>query len=183
MNTYKSSVHKKLMSMNSGNADSVLHRIHSTLVHVENWILVFTLFSMILIAVLQILLRNFFGFGIIWAETLVRVLVLWTALIGAMVATRQSKHINIDIITRYLAHNARSLSNALVNLFTAAVCLIVMYYSLIFVLLEREDGSLAFANVPNWLCESIIPIAFLIMGARYLVAFFSDLLQVFHKAT
>ena len=137
--------------MNSGNADSVLHRIHSTLVHVENWILVFTLFSMILIAVLQILLRNFFGFGIIWAETLVRVLVLWTALIGAMVATRQSKHINIDIITRLVSSKGRTMINALANLFTAIVCLVVMYYSVIFVAVEYEDGSLAFANVPNWL--------------------------------
>lgn len=168
--------------MNNDTPPSTLNRIHSALVQVENWMLVGILCSMLLIAVLQIVLRNFFGFGIIWAETLVRVMVLWTALIGAMVATRQAKHINIDIITRYLSHNAKSLSNALVNLFTAAVCLIVMYYSLIFVLLEREDGSLAFANVPNWMCEAIIPIAFLIMGARYGVAFFSDILQVHRKA-
>jgi TRAP-type C4-dicarboxylate transport system permease small subunit len=170
------------MSTNSGNnADSVLQRIHSTLVQMENWILVFTLFSMILIAVMQILLRNFFGFGIIWAETLVRVLVLWTALIGAMVATRQSKHINIDILTRFVSDKGRSVINALANLFTAIVCLVVAYYSVIFVLLEYEDGSPAFANVPNWVCEAIIPFAFAIMGGRYLIAFVANIDQLTRK--
>ncbi|MGD8593406.1 MAG: TRAP transporter small permease subunit [Gammaproteobacteria bacterium] len=167
--------------MNSDRAHSVLHRIHSALVQVENWILVFTLFSMILIAVMQILLRNFFGFGIIWAETLVRMLVLWTALIGAMVATRQSKHINIDIITRFASERGRTVINALANLFTAIVCLVVMYYSVVFVALEYEDGSPAFANVPNWLCEAIIPFAFLIMGGRYVIAFAVNIVHITRK--
>lgn len=158
-----------------------MHRIHSALVQVENWILVFTLFSMILIAVMQILLRNFFGFGIIWAETLVRMLVLWTALIGAMVATRQSKHINIDIITRFASERGRTVINALANLFTAIVCLVVMYYSVVFVALEYEDGSPAFANVPNWLCEAIIPFAFLIMGGRYVIAFAVNIVHITRK--
>jgi TRAP-type C4-dicarboxylate transport system permease small subunit len=167
--------------MNSDNAHPVLHRIHSVLVQMENWILVFTLFSMILIAVMQILLRNFFGFGIIWAETLVRMLVLWTALIGAMVATRQSKHINIDIITRFASERGRTVINALANLFTAIVCLVVMYYSVVFVVLEYEDGSPAFANVPNWLCEAIIPFAFLIMGGRYVIAFAVNIVHIARK--
>jgi TRAP-type C4-dicarboxylate transport system permease small subunit len=168
--------------MTNDNTPSPLHRVHSALVKTEDWILVGILCSMLLIAVMQIVLRNFFGFGIIWAETLVRVLVLWTALVGAMVATRQSKHINIDIVTRYLSPKSKSLVNALVNLFTASVCLIVMYYSFAFVAIEYEDGSLAFANVPNWLCESIIPVSLLIMGVRYVIAFFSDVIQFIHKA-
>lgn len=152
-------------------------RIHAGLVLTENWILVFILFSMLFIAVMQIVLRNFFGFGVIWAETLVRVLVLWTALIGAMIATRQGKHINIDILTRYLSSRAKSAVTAAVNLFTASVCGIACYYSIVFVALEYQDGSLAFASVPNWLCESIIPFAFFIMAARYLLLFIAHALQ------
>jgi len=169
------------MSMNSENTASLLSRLHTGLVQTENWILVFILFSMILIAVVQIFLRNFFGFGVIWAETLVRVLVLWTALIGAMVATRQAKHINIDLIARYASDKVKSVTGALANLFTAIVCAIVAYYSAYFVALEYEDGSPAFANVPNWLCESIIPFAFFIMSARYLIAFLTNLVQLSRK--
>ncbi len=108
-------------------------------------------------------------------------LVLWTALIGAMVATRQHKHINIDIITRFVSDKGRTVINSLANLFTAIVCLVVMYYSVIFVALEYEDGSPAFANVPNWVCETIIPIAFAIMGSRYLIAFVVNIVQLTRK--
>ncbi|MCG6969241.1 MAG: TRAP transporter small permease [Gammaproteobacteria bacterium] len=162
---------------------NTLNRLNSALVKTEDWILVGILCSMLLIAVTQIVLRNFFGFGVIWAETLVRVLVLWTALIGAMVATRQSKHINIDIVSRYLSPKAKALVDAVVSLFTATVCLVIMYYSWVFVALEYQDGSLAFAHVPNWVCESIIPIAFMIMGTRYVITFVGDILQFTRKVT
>ena len=108
-------------------------------------------------------------------------LVLWTALIGAMVATRQGKHINIDIITRFVSDKGRLMVGAAANLFTAVVCIVTMYYSVIFVALEYEDGSPAFANVPNWLCEAVIPFAFLIMGGRYLIAFITNIIQLTRK--
>ena len=136
---------------------------------------------MMVIAVMQIFLRNFFGFGIVWAETLVRVLVLWTALIGAMVATRNNKHINIDILTRYLPWKSKFAVLALVNLFTASVCGIIGYYSIHFVYLEYQDGSLAFAQVPNWVCESIIPFALLIMALRYFIAFVTDVINLINN--
>ena len=160
---------------------SALGRIHGALVQMENWILVFTLVSMLFIAVMQIFLRNFFGFGIVWAETLVRVMVLWTALIGAMVATRNSKHINIDILTRYLAPKTKLTVVGLVSLFTAGVCGIIFYYSTYFVYLEYQDGSLAFSSVPNWVCESIIPFSFLIMAGRYLITFIADIINLINN--
>lgn len=169
--------------MNEPAATSILGRIHAALLQMENWIVVFILIAMLLIAVAQIFLRNFFGFGVVWAETLVRVLVLWISLIGAMVATRYGKHINIDILTRYLSPQAKNAVSALVNFFTAAVCAVIMYYSIHFIVLEYDDGSLAFANVPNWLCETIIPIAFFVMGGRYLNAFVADLFHLVRRAT
>ena len=48
------------------------------------------------------------------------------------------------------------------------VCAIVAYYSIEFIQYEYEDGLIAFANVPVWLCETIIPVAFIIMSLRYL---------------
>ena len=78
-----------------GRLGTVLHRI-------EDGILVAILSLMIGLAALQIVLRNFFGAGIVWGDMLVRVLVLWIGLVGAMVAARQNKHISIDLVIRYL---------------------------------------------------------------------------------
>lgn len=133
----------------------------------ENTILMSVLITMIFMAVMQIVLRNLLGGGVVWAESLLRVLVLWVALLGAMVATRDKGHISIDIAARYLPERLLVFVNTLVSLFSAGICGVVFWYSLAFVRIEYEDQTIAFASVPTWLCESIIPFAFLIMSLRF----------------
>ena len=50
---------------------------------IENAILVSVLTSMVLVATYQVIARNFFDTGLLWGDALVRVLVLWVALVGA----------------------------------------------------------------------------------------------------
>jgi TRAP-type C4-dicarboxylate transport system permease small subunit len=65
----------------------------------ENIILVTLLSGMILLAVGQIVLREVFDTGIIWADQLVRLIVLWLAMMGAMAACREDRHIRIDALS------------------------------------------------------------------------------------
>ena len=123
----------------------------------------------ILLASAQILLRNFFDAGIFWADSALRIMVLWIGMIGAMFASRNKKHIRIDILSHYLPVNFRNNIWRVTELTTAIVCGIVAYYSIEFIQYEYLDGTIAFANVPVWLCEIIIPIAFIIMALRFLV--------------
>ena len=78
----------------------MIEKIYSPLVdflhRLENIALISALISMLGIAVLQIFLRNFFDSGFLWAESFLRILVLWVAMLGAMVATREKNHISID---------------------------------------------------------------------------------------
>ena len=69
---------------------------------IEDSILVLILVAMIFLAFLQIVLRNVFGVGLIWVEPLVRQMLLWVALAGAMVATRDHNHITVDAVSRFL---------------------------------------------------------------------------------
>jgi TRAP-type C4-dicarboxylate transport system permease small subunit len=158
--------------MNKQSLRSFLERSQTIINRIEDVILVGLLLLMIVMAVLQIFLRNFFGSGIVWSEVLVRVLVLWVGLIGAMVASRQGNHINIDIMNRYLSGRAKIVVKFVVELFTALICIFVAYYSLEFVQMEFVDGGESFAKVPIWLCESIIPFAFLVISLRYFLLSF-----------
>ena len=92
-----------------------LHRI-------EDGILIALLLVMIIMAVLQIALRNLFDSGILWGDTFVRVLVLWIGLIGAMIASRKKHHISIDVMSRYLPFHLKNLSDLIVCLFTTVIC-------------------------------------------------------------
>jgi len=148
---------------------SFVERAQMILYRVEDSILVGLLLLMITMAVLQIFLRNLFDTGIVWSDVLVRILVLWVGLLGAMVASRQGNHINIDILDRFLPERAKVVVSFVVEVFTAFICAIVAYYSLQFVQMEFADGGMAFAKVPVWLCEAIIPFAFLVIAIRYVL--------------
>ena len=69
---------------------------------VEQLLLAIMLSLMILVAVLQIVLRNFFATGLSWGDPLVRYLVLWAGFTGAALATKEGKHINIDVFSRWV---------------------------------------------------------------------------------
>ncbi|MCK5189675.1 MAG: TRAP transporter small permease subunit [Methylococcales bacterium] len=158
---------------------AMIYKLYKLLLKVETGVLVTLLLSMIGIAVVQIIMRNFFTSGIIWADSFIRISVLWMALVGAMVASRSGKHISIDLVSQILSIYTQTIIKRITDMFTALVCFIVMYYSYEFVKIEYEDGGLAFESVPNWLCESIIPFAFLIIGLRY---FFSAVFNLRHSA-
>ena len=135
----------------------------------EDLLLVGMLLAMILLATLQILFRNFWGGGVVWGDSLVRILVLWIGLMGAMVATRQKRHISMDVLTRFLPKRLRHLAAAVVELFAAVICSISGYHAVRFVKEEMTYGGNAFGAVPAWVCEAIIPAALLVIALRYLL--------------
>ncbi len=143
---------------------------------VEDYILICLLLIMITMAVLQIFLRNFFDSGIVWGDSLVRVLVLWIGLVGAMIASRTDNHISIDILSRYLPSEIRRFTSLATHVFTTVVTALMAWFSLAFVKMEMGVNLIAFANVPAWVCESIIPIAFGVISIRY--ALFSILVFI-----
>lgn len=138
-----------------------LHRL-------EDSLLIVSLMSMLLMALAQIVLRNFFDAGFLWAESFLRILVLWVAMLGAMVATRERNHINIDLLSRLLKPSLFRPINALARLFAAVICFVAAWYCVEYITYEYEDGTIAFASVPVWVCQSILPIGFAIMGVRFL---------------
>jgi TRAP-type C4-dicarboxylate transport system permease small subunit len=142
---------------------------------VEDALLVALLLVMILLSSSQILLRIVFETSLVWADSMVRILVLWVGLFGAMVASRKGNHICIDLVTRYFSDPLIRYARFAVDLFTAAICLTVMVHSARLVKLEYLDGALAFAWVPAWVCMGIIPFSFFVMGLRYLILAFVSL--------
>jgi len=135
----------------------------------EDGLLALLLLTMIVLATSQIFVRNFFDFGFVWADPLLRVMVLWLGLLGALAATREDKHITIDVLNRYLNDKLRHIARIFTALFTAIVTAIIAYHSTLFILLEQEANSKAFSNIPAWMLEIIIPIAFAIMSLRNLI--------------
>jgi len=140
--------------------------INRTITFVENCLLALSLFVMIALAGTQIIMRNFWDSGLAWGDTSLSILVLWVGMLGAMVATREQNHISIDVLSRFLPPHLKGLNQILIDLFTAAVCGLLSYHSYRFVVMEYEDGTIAFESVPAWLCEAIIPFGFGLIALR-----------------
>lgn len=147
----------------------VLEKGLACLHFLENSLLVGLLMVMIGVAVAQIIMRNGFDSGFLWADSLLRVLVLWIGMIGALVASRDQRHISIDVAGKYLPAHAAKVVTVFNALFTTAVCALLAWYSYEFVKIEYESPSIAFANVPTWICESVMPVTFGLIALRYLI--------------
>lgn len=158
-----------------------MNRLATTLLRLinkaEDWFLITMLGIMVVLAITQIFYRNVFGEGIVWIDPFLRILVLWVAISGAVVATRTNNHIRIDFFTRYFSRKICRRVQRLAYAFSVGVCGLISWHAARFVQMDYEYQTIAFANVPAWMTEAIIPAGFFLMAIRYLILFISPPVQ------
>ena len=88
----------------------------------EDFMLVALLAAIVLLAGAQIVVRNGGGGGLIWSDQVLRILVLWVAMFGAVAAARDNNHAVIDLVVHRLPDLPKRALEALVCAATAAVC-------------------------------------------------------------
>lgn len=150
-----------------------LNRLSNYIAFAEKGLIGTLLTVMILLAFLQVVLRNFFSTGILWVDPLLRHMVLWICFLGASIATQKKKHINIDVFSRLLSTKSKSAVNMLTNLFAAGVSYALMDAAYKFLLDEKEAQTviLTISNleITSWWFQSIIPVGFGLMIFRFLI--------------
>lgn len=150
----------------------MLAKLHQFLLKAESLLLVSLLLSLILIAVTQILMRNVFGGGLLWADAYTRISVLWLTMLGAMIGSRQRSHLAIDVFVRFLPDQWKNLTARISDGLTGLICFAATWFSSDFLFQEYAYNDMAFADIPNWWCEAIIPLAFCVIALRYSLAAF-----------
>jgi len=134
----------------------------------EEGFVIVSLGTMVLIAFIQVILRNIFSTGISWADELTRHLVLWIGFVAGSLATREGRHISIDILSRILPPNLKRWNEIVVSIGALIVCALLFKASLHFVSVERAYGEMSGSlRVPIWLLECIFPIVFGILTLRF----------------
>lgn len=138
----------------------------------ESGLLVSLFLVMLLVAFAQVIARNFFGTGFVWGEEMVRMAVLWTTMVGALAAIGQGGHIRIDVVEKLLPTKWLPSLSVIGNLFAAAICLLVAYFSWDLVIWEFEDQNIGVGIIPSWTLVAIIPIVAAAMGIRHTIQAF-----------
>jgi TRAP-type C4-dicarboxylate transport system permease small subunit len=134
---------------------------------VEQILVAILLSAMIAVAFLQIMLRNFFASGIDWGDPLVRYLVVWVGFIGAAIATREGKHITIDVVSRWITGRGHRYIQVISHFFATLICGLLTLAAIKFIRLEAQMGSSVIFGLPVWVPETIMPATFGLMTLRY----------------
>lgn len=137
----------------------------------ENTALVVLLGTMIGVSVFQIINRQLLNgsFSLAWADELVKIIVLWLAMVGSIAAARENKHIRIDLITHVLSGPVVAWAKVIVDVFATAVCAVIGWHAYRLVREEMSWGDTIFTDVPLWLLHTIVPLAFLLISYQFLV--------------
>jgi TRAP-type C4-dicarboxylate transport system permease small subunit len=125
--------------------------------------------SLIILGCAQIVMRNVFSTGVAWADGLGRLGVLWLALLGAVAASRDHRHLAVDVLTRYLSPGVRRISGIATSVFTAGVTGALAWYSWAFVRDSRIYGDVLLDNWPAWTFQLILPVGFALISYRYIL--------------
>lgn len=156
--------------MTEGQQKSWLERAEALGRSAETWFLVALFILLLLLASAQILLRNVFSSGLAWADGLVRISVLWLAVMGAVAASRDQKHISIDLINRALSGAWRVAVVVGVRLFTAGVAAFFARQSWRFMQDSRLFEDVLLGGWPAWWFQLILPVGFGLIAYRYATA-------------
>ena len=152
-----------------------LERVDEIMDRAEQTLIVIFLSLMILVAFLQIILRNAFATGLTWGDPLVRSLVLWVGFIGATLATREGRHINIDVISRWFPSLGKPFIDFMTRLFSFFICGLLTFAALKFIKNEIQMGTVSSLGIPSWIPAVILPVAFGLMTFRFGLRSFQDL--------
>lgn len=148
----------------------------------EDIALVLLLCGMMLLAVGQIVLREVFSTGFVWADELVKLMLLWLAMVGSIAASRDDRHIRIDALSHLFPPLAIRITRLIVDSFAAAVCAVIAWHAYRYIrLVDIEFGDTVLLDTPAWIAHAIVPLAFLLVSYRFVVLVLWQLVGMFSE--
>lgn len=104
-----------------------------------------------------------------WIDVFLRQLVIIVSFLGAAIATRRRKHINIDAMSKLLGSRARRWADVLTNLLALGVCVVLAVAGkrLVEIGLEYPRKIVPFAD--EWVFQLMFPLGFGLLAVHFTV--------------
>lgn len=144
-------------------------RTYVTIVKFEEMVLSVLLTVMILLACYQIALRWFTSGGVSWIDPLLRYLVLWSGLLGAVLATARDQHISMDAVSYLLHRRMKAWLELLTHCFCVVVSVFLFRATILFIRSEVEFGGSGLFGLATWIWYLIFPIAFFLILLHFTI--------------
>jgi tripartite ATP-independent transporter DctM subunit len=111
--------------------------------------------------------RPFGNFHVPGSATYVRMLTLWLAFVGGLVATREGKHLTLSTAELFGEGRAARAARIFAYSVAAATVGVLAYASAQVVIADKDGGKMLPIGIPEWVLETIMPIALALMAARF----------------
>ncbi len=107
------------------------------------------------------------GFHVPGAGSILQLVTLWTAFVGGLLATREGTHLTLSTAELLGSGRARRFARLFAFSVAAAVCAVLTWASVGLVQADREQGKVLSFGLPEWVAETIMPAALLLMAVRF----------------
>ena len=156
----------------------LLHWLDHWLASLERALVVLLLTGLLGLGLLQVIERNMLASGIFWADELLQHMVLWLGFLGASLATREHRHLSIDVLSHFLPRRWQLWLELLINTAALVMCTCLVQAAWGLVRSEYTAGTVLTFGVPAWLAQSIIPLGFGAITLRFAVRLVATLCQL-----
>ena len=118
-----------------------------------------------------------FPTGWAWSTKLALAMLLWVGLLGASLVTYERRHIHIEAVKKFLPPRLQHATSFIAHVLTAVLCAFVTFMGVLFTMklytAWAETGGRAavveqLTWLPEWAVAMGLPIAFGIMGLRFI---------------
>ena len=143
-----------------------LRRAEDLLARGEGAALVLLLGVMVTLAFAQVVLRHF-GDGLLWGETLLKQLVMWTGFLGAALAAHAEKHFAWEAAHLGTPEKWKAPLRLIASLAGAFVCALMLQAAWRYAADDRAAGAALTAigsvSIPSWIAAAGIPGGFALL--------------------
>lgn len=116
-----------------------------------------------------VILRNLFSTGVMWMDVLGKNLVLWITLLGAALAVKNKRTLNIEVLNRLVPESKKKYLKLVLTFVSMAVCTAVGTAAGLFLQSEGDARDMVLGNLPVIFIEIIIPIGYALISFHFLV--------------
>ena len=148
-----------------------LRRAEGVVASAEAAALVALLAVMVTLAFAQVVLRHF-GVGLLWGETLLKQLVMWTGFLGAALAAHEEKHFAWEAAHVGAGPRWKNPLRLLSSVAAAVVCALLLKAAWTFTADERAAAEVLMTvgqtSIPRWIATAAIPGGFALLALHFI---------------
>ncbi|MBW1893948.1 MAG: TRAP transporter small permease [Deltaproteobacteria bacterium] len=155
--------------------EKVLNFLDKILTFIEEWTLFLTVFVALIALFANVVLRYGFNYSLAWSEELVRIVIIYTTLIGCSTAIKNQSMIKIDALVQ-LAPKLKTVLSLFSNIVTLIFSCMMIYYGWQMADLQlRTFQKTIIMQIPLVYLYAILPMMGVMMFIRTVQVMYKDI--------